>query len=290
MKINLSKYAGFCEGVDRAYALIVNAVSDAEVKKPIYVMGSLVHNADVVKSLADLGVRQIKVDRNLFKNIKAMKDEIGTLVITAHGMGPAIYKFCAKEKIDLIDSTCPRVVKVQRLAQTFSRKMNKIILVGDKDHKETKGIFEWSGNTAKVVEKISDLRRLRLRSAKKITVLFQTTQNLDLAEVFGAVLQNFCPNANILNTICSTTSDRQNEIKRMAKKNEAVVVIGSPESANSTRLAEIAKSANDRSYFIERAEDLQKEWFEKCMAIGVTAGASTPKWVIAEVVEKLEKI
>jgi (E)-4-hydroxy-3-methyl-but-2-enyl pyrophosphate reductase len=140
------------------------------------------------------------------------------------------------------------------------------------------------------VEKVSDLRRLRLRSAKNITVLFQTTQNLDLAEVFGSVLQNFCPNANILNTICSTTSNRQNEIKKMAKKNEAVVVIGSPESANSMRLAEIAKEINARSYFVERAEQLKSGWFARCKSVAVTAGASTPQWIIQEVVQKIDRI
>lgn len=288
MKITLSKYAGFCEGVKRAYETIISAVEDPKVKKPIYVLGSLVHNADVVKSLADLGVRKIQVDRNLFKNLRDTKKNIGTLVITAHGMGPSIYEFCKKGKIDLIDTTCPRVVKVQRLAKNFSEKLGKLIIVGDKYHKETRGISEWSGNTARVVEKIRDLKKMKLPSAKKITVLFQTTQNLDFAEIISAFMGNFCPNARIMNTICLATHHRQNEVKKIAEKNEAVVVIGSPESANSRRLWEIAKKINPQSYFVENFRQIEKEWLKNINRIGIAAGASTPEWVISDVVAYLK--
>jgi len=220
--------------------------------------------------------------------LRAIKKEIGTLVITAHGMGPAIYKFAAKEKIGLIDATCPRVIKVQRLAKFFSEKLHKLIIIGDKDHKETKGISEWSGNTARVVEKIGELKKIKLSSAKNITVLFQTTQNLDLAEVVSSFMKNFCPNARILNTICLATYHRQNEVKKIARKNEAVVVIGSPESANSRRLWEIAKKINPRSYFVENFRQIEKEWLRNINRIGIAAGASTPEWVITDVVAYLK--
>jgi (E)-4-hydroxy-3-methyl-but-2-enyl pyrophosphate reductase len=288
MKITLSKYAGFCEGVKRAYEAIISAVEDPQVKKPIYVLGSLVHNADVVKSLEDLGVQKIKVDRNLFENLRALKGEIGTLAITAHGMGPAIYKFCKKEKINLIDTTCPKVIRVQRLAQNFSEKIDRLVVVGDKNHKETKGIVEWSKNTGIVVEKIRDLKKLRLKSFKNVAVLFQTTQNLDLAEVVDSFMHNFCPNAKVLNTICRATYERQTEVKKLAKNNDAVIIIGSPESANSTQLWKIARKVNSRSYFIERANQIKKKWLEKCDSIGVTAGASAPEWVINDVVAYLK--
>jgi len=254
------------------------------------VLGSLVHNADVVKSLEKMGVKKLKVDRNLFKKLRAVKKEIGTLVITAHGMGPAIYKFAKNEKIDLIDTTCPRVIKVQRLAKVFSDRLHKLIIIGDKDHKETKGIREWSKNTGLIVEKIGELKKLKISSAKNITVLFQTTQDVDFAEIINSFMKNFCPNAKILNTICMATYHRQNEVKKIAKKNEAVVVIGSPESANSRRLWEIAKKINPQSYFVENFKQIRKEWLENIERIGVTAGASTPGWVIDEVVDHLKKI
>lgn len=288
MKITLSKYAGFCEGVKRAYETIISAAEDPQVKKPIYVLGSLVHNTDVVRSLEDLGVRKIKVDRNLFKNLRSLKGRIGTLAITAHGMGPNIYEFCRREKINLIDTTCPRVIKVQRLAKNFSDKIDRLVVVGDKNHKETKGIVEWSKNTGIVVEKVRDLKKLRLKSFKNVAVLFQTTQNLDLAEVVSSFMHNFCPNAKVLNTICRATYERQKEAKRLAENNDAVIVIGSPESANSTRLWEISREINPQSYFIERTSQIKNKWLEKCNSIGVTAGASAPEWVINDVVAHLK--
>ncbi len=290
MKITLSKYAGFCEGVRRAYEIITAAVANPRVKKPIFVLGSLVHNTDVIKSLEKIGVKKIKVDRNLFKNLRALKRKIGTLAITAHGMGPSIYEFCKKENINLIDTTCPRVIKVQRLAQNFSDKLSKLIIIGDKKHKEIKGISEWSGNTAKIVEKIGDFRKVKLDDAKKITVLFQTTQDLDLLEIASSFFGNFCPNARVLNTICLATYHRQNEVKKMARNNEAVVVIGSPQSANSRRLWKIAKKINPQSYFIENFWQIEKKWLKNIDRIGITAGASTPGWVIDDVVEHLEKM
>ena len=289
MRINLSKHAGFCEGVQRAYEMLVAAARDPQVKKPIWIMGSLVPNNDVVAKLEELGVEKIKVDRNLFKKLKTQKSDIGTLVITAHGMGPAIYDFCRREKINLIDTTCPRVIKVQRLARTFSEKLHQLVIVGDKDHKETKGIREWSNNTGLVVEKVSELKKIRIDSFKKITVLFQTTQNLDLIEIFNSFLGNFCPNARIVNTICLATHNRQKEVKKLARSNDAVVVIGAPESANSTRLWQIARRINPRSHFIERADQIRREWLENAEKVGITAGASTPGWIISEVVQRLEK-
>lgn len=290
MKITLSKYAGFCEGVRRAYEMIVAAVADPRVKKPIFVMGSLVHNNDVVASLEEMGVKKLKVDRHLFQNLRALKNDIGTLVITAHGMGPAIYDFAKKENITLLDTTCPRVIRVQRLAKNFSEKLHKLIIIGDKDHKETRGIAEWSGNTARIVEKLNDLKKLKLPSLKNVAVLFQTTQDLDFMEIASSLFKNFCPNAKIMNTICSATQDRQTEIKKIAKQNEAVVIIGSPESANSKRLWEISRKINPQSYFVENFRQLKKEWLKNIKNIGITAGASTPDWIINEVVGELEKI
>lgn len=290
MKITLSKHAGFCAGVKRAYEMIVAAVADPKIKKPIFVMGSLVHNNDVVKNLEEMGVQKLKIDRNLFKNLKRIKKDIGTLVITAHGMGPAIYEFCKKEKISLMDTTCPKVIKVQKLAQFFSKKLHKLIIIGDKNHKETQGISEWSGNTARVVEKMADLKKLKIPSAKQVAVLFQTTQDLDLMEVASSFFGNLCPNAKIMNTICLATSNRQNEIKNIARKNEAVVVIGSPDSANSRRLYEISKKINAKSYFIENIAQFKDEWLKAVKNIGITAGASTPSWVIEDVVKYLKKV
>jgi 4-hydroxy-3-methylbut-2-enyl diphosphate reductase len=290
MKIILSKYAGFCEGVERAYEIIKKASKDKKVKKPIFVLGSLVHNQDVVDKIEKLGVKKISLLEDLTKLLNSIKKEVGTLVITAHGMGPEIYSLAKRMKIEIIDTTCPRVIKAQRLAKIFADKKAQIVIVGDKDHKETKGINEWAMKKAKLIENKRDLQKLKLNPKKKIAVISQTTQDQEFTEYVNNFVKKKYPNAEIMDTICSTTHDRQTELKVMAEKNDVIIAIGSPESANSTRLFEIAKRINKKAYFIERAGQIREEWFKNCQKIGVTAGASTPKWVIEGVMDVLESI
>jgi 4-hydroxy-3-methylbut-2-enyl diphosphate reductase len=290
MKITLSKYAGFCEGVERAYEIIKKASKDKKVKKPIFVLGSLVHNQDVVNRIEKLGVKKISLEKNLEKLLNSIKKEVGTLVITAHGMGPEIYELAKKKKIEIIDTTCPRVIKAQRLAKVFADKKAQIVIVGDKDHKETKGINEWARKKARLIENKKDLQNLKLNPKKNIAVISQTTQDQEFTEYVNKFIKKKYPNVEIMDTICSTTHDRQKELKIMAEKNDVIIAIGSPESANSTRLWEIAKKINKRSYFVERAAQINSKWFKKCRKIGVTAGASTPKWVIEEVMGFLKSL
>lgn len=290
MKITLSKYAGFCDGVERAFKTVEKIASDSEIKKPVFVLGSLVHNTDVVERIEKLGIRKLKVDNDLFKTLDTMKKKIGTLVITAHGMGPKIYDFCKRKSIDLVDTTCPRVIKVQRLAKIFLDRSNQIVIVGERDHKEVRGIYEWARKKAKFVETEDDLKKLKLDPKGKISVISQTTQNQNFVRKSWKFIREKYPQAEMVDTICLTTQNRQSEIRRMSKENDVIVVIGSPESANSTRLWEIAKEINPRSYFVERSNQIKKSWFGNCGKIGVTAGASTPDWIISGVVKKLESI
>jgi 4-hydroxy-3-methylbut-2-enyl diphosphate reductase len=164
------------------------------------------------------------------------------------------------------------------------------VIIGDRDHKETKGINEWAENKGIFLETKKDLKTLKLNSNKKIAVLSQTTQDEDFVMEMSQIIKKKYPQAKILETVCMTTHDRQGEVKKLAEKNQVVVVIGSPNSANSKRLWQIAKKINKKAYFIERAEQLKSEWFKTCKKIGVTAGASTPHWVISEVIKTLEKM
>ncbi len=290
MKITLSQYAGFCEGVQRAYEIVEKIAQDSSVKRPIFVLGSLVHNSDVVKKIESMGVEKTHVEGPLEDFFENIKDKVGTLVITAHGIGPEIYELAKKYKIELVDTTCPRVIKVQRLAKTFFDRDAQIVIIGEKNHKEVRGIYEWAQKKAIFVETDEDLCGLVLDGDKKIVVLSQTTQDQEFVErAAGSILKKY-PHAEIVDSICLTTHHRQTEIKELAGVNDVVIVIGSPESANSNRLWEIAKRINEKAYFIERESDLKEAWFENCKAVAVTAGASTPKWIIDEVLEKLRKI
>jgi len=289
MQITLSKYAGFCDGVDRAYEMVKKIATDPKVKKPVYILGSLVHNQDVVKSIEKLGVKKIRVGKDLFKLLDLMRNKIGTLVITAHGMGPKIYAYAAKKGIAVADTTCPKVIRVQRLAKVFKDKHYQIIIVGEKDHKEVKGICEWAGNKVFFLQKAADFKKLKLTPKKKIAVISQTTQNQEFVKCAWKFLQNKYSQVEIVDTICLATQNRQDEARREASQNDVVIVIGSPESANSRRLWEIASEINSKSYFIERAEQLKKSWFRGAKKVWVTAGASTPDWIISSAIGILKK-
>lgn len=285
MNITLSKHAGFCDGVARAYEMVEKIVKDPKIKKPIFVLGSLVHNSDVVGRIEKWGAK--KIDLETLRKIESEK--VGTLVITAHGVGPKIYALLKKKNINTIDTTCPRVIKVQRLAKLFEEKKYQIVIVGEREHKEIKGIFGWARNKAKIVETEKALKRLKLNSQKPIAVISQTTQNQDFLNRTSKYIKQKYPQAEIVDTICLATQHRQSEVKKLAIENDAVVIIGSPESANSNRLWEVAKEINLRSYFVQRAGRLKKSWFRNVKKIGVTAGASTPEWIIEDVIKKLKK-
>lgn len=287
MEISLSRHAGFCEGVGRAYEMIEKISKDPDIKKPVFVIGSLVHNDDVVRKISKMGIKKIKIGKSLEKSIGSLRGKAGTLVVTAHGMGPEIYELCKKNKIDLVDTTCPKVIKVQRLAKAYSQKA-KVVIVGDKDHKEVRGIFEWSGKKAFIVENEKDLADFRAEKNETVYVLSQTTQNADKVKEIYKILKKKYSKTKLADTICMSTNLRQEEVRKMAKKNDAMIIIGSPESANSNRLFEISKKFNKKSYFIEKAKDIKKSWLKDCKKIGVSAGASTPEWVIEGVIKFLK--
>lgn len=290
MEITLSKYAGFCEGVERAYDIVEKIAKDPLVKRPIFVLGSLVHNAAVVEKIEKMGVEKVHVEGPLEDFFEKIKNEVGTLVITAHGIGPEIYELAKKHGVAIVDTTCPRVIKVQRLAKAFYDRDMQIVIVGEKNHKEVKGIYEWANKQAIFIETDEDLCGLVLDENKKIAVISQTTQDQEFVDRAAKHIAKKYPHTEIVDSICLTTHHRQTEIKELADKNDVVVVIGSPESANSNRLWEIAKRINPRTYFIEKVEQLQEDWFVDCEAVAVTAGASTPKWIIDSVLDKIKNI
>lgn len=290
MEITLSAYAGFCEGVERAYNIVEKIANDPTVKRPIFVLGSLVHNDDVVEKIEKMGVQKVHVEGPLEDFFEKIKNEVGTLVITAHGIGPKIYELAKQYNVDLVDTTCPRVVKVQRLAKAFFDRNTQVVIIGEKNHKEVKGIYEWASKKAIFIETDEDLCGFDVDAAKKIAVISQTTQDQEFVDRAAAQISKKYPNAEVVDSICLTTHHRQTEIKQLAEKNEIVIVIGCPESANSKRLWEIAQRVNPSSYFIQRSAELKNEWFADCKKVAVTAGASTPKWIIDEVLEKIKSL
>lgn len=285
MEINLSKCAGFCDGVKRAYK-IVQDLDLGRVRKPVFILGSLVHNGEVNKKIEERGIRKIEKEQ-LFNS---KPGEVGTIIITAHGTGPDIFEAAEKKNFAVLDTTCPKVIKVQRLAKAYAERGYKIIIIGDKEHKEVKGIDGWGGGKSFIICGEKDLKELRFNTEDKIAVLAQTTQNKDFFEKIGECIKKKYPSAKIINTTCSTTRERQKEAKRMAKNNDIMIIIGSENSANSRRLFEISKELNPLSYFIEKSEYINPAWFKNKNEIGIIAGASTPDWVIDGVIRVIQEI
>ena len=285
MKIYLSQFAGFCDGVRRAYEMIV-ALDISKAKKPIYILGSLAHNAEVVRKIEEKGITKIDLE----KFFRSKKGEIGTIIVTAHGAGPEIFALAKEKGIEIVDTTCPKVIKVQRLAKVFSARGYVIVLIGDKGHKEVEGINAWGEKKAHIVSNQKDLENLHIEKDEKIIILSQTTQSKDFFEEAGKFIQKKFPKAEIISTICYTTHDRQGEISKLAGDMDVVIVIGSKESANSTRLFEISKEKNPKTYFIENSSQLQSIWFSGVGEVLVTAGASTPSWIIDEVIEVIGRL
>lgn len=296
MQITLSQFAGFCDGVRRAFETVESlALTDSAetfehngqvLRRPVFVLGSLVHNHDVVRKIEEKGIQ--KIDLNFLVN--AQEGEIGTLIITAHGIGPEVYQIAKEKNISIIDTTCPKVMKVQRLAKAFADKDYAIILVGDKDHKEVKSIYEWGGGRARIISNEAELAEIDFAPQQKIVILSQTTQSQDfLKKVYEFVKAKY-PNTEILDTICLETRQRQDELKKMAADSDAMVIIGSQESANSNRLYEISAKINPKSIFVERVDEIDDSFFVGMQKVGVTAGASTPDWIITEVIERLSRL
>lgn len=283
MKITLSQFAGFCNGVKRAYDM-VSALDMVSAKKPVFILGTLVHNDSVNGRIQKIGIKEIK--REVF--LAATKGEIGTIIFTAHGTGPDVYKKAKLIGADVVDTTCPKVIKVQRLAQVFAKRGYNLIIIGDKDHKEVRGIKDWAGGKTQIISKLSDIGKINFPISSKIAVLSQTTQNEDLLKNLALLIQKKYPKAEIIFTICRTTERRQKEIKKLAKVNDLVLVIGSKASANSNRLYEISKQLNPKTYFIDSADDIKKQWFNNVKSVALSAGASTPSWIIEEVLKKIQ--
>ena len=278
MKITLGKHSGFCFGVKRAYDLTCVNSKDCD---DVYILGKLVHNNDVCADLHKRGIKEIQ---------KLSDIQEGTVIFTAHGVGPGMYEKASARGLKIIDTTCPKVMKSQRLAKSFAEKKCQVIVFGDKDHKEVKSIFEWSGKHAKIVGSLAEAEKLKLDKAKKYCLVAQTTQNVEEFKKIIAFFKKNLKNFICFNTICPSTDDRQKEVRQLAQNNDVVIAIGGKDSANSKMLHEISKSINKKSYFVENSKQLKKSWFSDIKRVAISAGASTPDWIIEDIVNKIKKL
>lgn len=252
-----------------------------QMKKPIRMYGHLVHNEEVARKLAAKGIEVIDTLKGIYQ---------GTLIITAHGISPNIKEELVERKeLDLVDATCPKVLNVHSLANALREENRQVLIFGDPDHKEVLGIKGAAGGKAVVFSFYKELKKINISQKIKYGLIAQTTKEYQKFKALEKKIRRRISDIKIFNTICETSREKQSEARRLAKKHDVVLVIGSRLSANTTRLYEICSKINSNTYFINTAEELKKEWFKNKASVGITAGASTPDWVIKKVVERVRE-
>jgi len=280
MEIILAKNIGFCPGVKRAVKIAQKAIK--KHGPPIFLFGPLVHNEEVAKAFKKQGALEAS---------SVKKVPLGArLIVSAHGIGPILRKEILEKKIKITDTTCPWVKRTHNFVENISLKGYEIILLGEKRHREVKGIEEW-GSKIWVASSLKEVKStFKKIKKKKVAFISQTTQRKKLFDEAAELLRNKFPKIIIFDTICRMTLLRQKEIEGLAKKSDVMVVVGSKNSANSKRLYEISKKINKKTHFVSGLGDLKKEWFKKTEKIGISSGASAPPEFVRKIKRKIQTI
>ncbi len=275
MRIELAKHAGYCFGVRDAVEL---ALESAKKYGSVTMLGDIVHNEIVVRKLADSGV----------KVVKTLEEAKGApLLFRAHGTAVDVWKAANEQGLQILDGTCPLVSKIHAEVRELAAEGRQIVIVGDHGHDEVVGIASQVEN-ATIVSGPDEAEKLpRMR---RCGVVSQSTQILDNVSAVLDVLVRKVVDLRFINTICFPTRLNQEEIRELAAENDVVIIVGSFTSANTKRLATIAKSLNPRSHQVRSPDDLEGEWFRNAESVGVSAGASTPDEMIHAVIDRIRAL
>lgn len=277
MEIVLAKSAGFCFGVRRATQMAFEAAAEHE---HICSLGPVIHSPQVVKRLAEQGVSVVSDVEDI---------PPGSVIVRSHGVTLEEMNRIQDKNLTIVDATCPFVKKAQEYAAGLSEEGYTVVIVGEMEHPEVQGIVSYSGET--VVHVVADAdQALALPRMKKVGIVAQTTQLYEnLKDVMDICLTK-SQELRVFNTICDATSVRQNESREIARSVDLMVVIGGHASANTSRLARICREIQPQTWHIETTEEIQPEWFDGVTKVGVTAGASTPRWLIDDVIARLTEL
>lgn len=275
MKIILAKTAGFCHGVERAVRIALESASSA--RAPVQSLGPIVHNPQVVGELSRKGVRVAK---------RAASLRGGRAIVPSHGRTAAEIESLRRRGVEVVDATCRHVSLAQRRAAELAREGRVVVLLGDPEHPEVRAVASYAaGARVIIVSEPGDLPDLS--GVGKVGVVAQTTQPKARFDELVEMLKSRVPDVKAFDTICGATKKRQDEAARLARRADAMIVVGGKDSANTKRLAEICRKSCPRTFQIEAADELPRLKLRPDDTVGVTAGASTPEWVIKEVVERL---
>ncbi|MEF9951821.1 MAG: bifunctional 4-hydroxy-3-methylbut-2-enyl diphosphate reductase/30S ribosomal protein S1 [Clostridium sp.] len=274
MQILIAKSAGFCFGVKNA----IDKVNLASVENEVKTYGPIIHNKQVVEDLSRKGV-------SILDNLEDAKKDLG-VVIRSHGVSKSEIKTLEDKGANIIDATCPFVKNIHRIVEKKSNEGYKVVIIGDPSHPEVKGISGWCKESI-IVQNIEETSLVK---GGKICIVAQTTFNRVKWKDIITSLIGVAKETVIFDTICSATDERQSEARDISSKVDAMIVVGGSESSNSRKLYEISKENCEKSFFIETEEDLNLELIRGCETIGITAGASTPDYVIDKVIKKIKAL
>ena len=282
LDVLLAEPRGFCAGVDRAIEIVERAL--AKFGAPIYVRHEIVHNTYVVNDLKAKGA--------IF--IEALDDVPAgaTLVFSAHGVSRAVQQEATARGFRIFDATCPLVTKVHVEVAKLAKEGYEFIMIGHKGHPEVEGTMGQLDSGIHLVEDVLDVARVQPLQTEKLAVVTQTTLSVDDAAAIAAAIKVRFPDVREpkQQDICYATQNRQDAVKLMSPQVDVVVVVGSPTSSNSNRLAEVARKLGTPGYMVDSADELQPQWFEGCHRIGLTAGASAPEILVTQVIERLKAL
>lgn len=277
MGVRLAETAGFCMGVRRAVDRVLDVARQSS--GPIYSYGPLIHNPQTVELLKKRGVIPVAS----IAEIPSGGDV--TLIIRTHGISPEERRQIRAKGVKIIDATCPKVGRVQAIIKKYARRDYTIVIVGDKGHPEVTALLGYTVGRGIVVGTREEAERLPW--AERIGIVAQTTQGIDIYEEIIGIIKGNMPHALVFATICDSTSMRQKEVKELAEQTDAMVIVGGSNSANTRRLAEIAAEQGKPIFYVETTEELKDHPWGDFARIGVSAGASTPNWIIDRVVNDI---
>ena len=271
MEVILAKTAGFCFGVKRA----VDTVYKEAGKKNVYTYGPIIHNSEVVNDLKKKGVEVI----NSREELEALEE--GTVIIRSHGVAREIYDLIHEKGLELVDATCPFVRKIHKIVEKAGNDGDQVIIVGSEQHPEVQGIKGWCTGEVHIISDAEQFEGINLN--KPTTLVSQTTFNYNKFQDLVEIISEKRYDIIVLNTICNATKERQEEAYDIAKRVDAMIVIGDKRSSNTQKLFEICSNACADTYYIQTLGDLNMNQLRSVETVGITAGASTPNNIIEEV-------
>lgn len=277
MEILVAKHMGFCGGVKRAVEMAAGAATDAQ--DAVVTWGPLIHNPQVVTRLEAGGVR-------VAETLEEMRGE--TFVVSAYGVEHAVLDAARERGMAIVDATCPVVIRAHSLAFKLVEEGYQLIIVGDHGHPEMVTVKEVLGEKVTIVHTRQEAAQVRLRG--RIAVMSQTTQSQENFRQIVGDLSLRTKELRVVNTLCPAITVRQEEAERLVEEVDALVIIGGHHSSNTTRLAEIGRSHSLPTHHVEGPEEIDPSWFAGVQKVGVMSGASTPEWIIADVITRLREI